>query len=166
MRHNLDPTNPSASTNDDELTSVLVRVGLWDSVLARGGLDAELDTLGLSSGQKQLFSLARAVLSVRRAGRETKGGLVLMDEATSNVDGQTDKKMQAIMREEFASSTVVVVAHRLETLDDADLVVVLDDGRVSEVKKKTQGGERGLPAGLDVSDTELDRRSTTFVVDQ
>lgn len=136
VRYNLEPTRDSVATSptDDELTSVLACVGLWDVVLARGGLDAELDMLGLSSGQKQWFSLARAVLAVRRSGKGTEGGVVLVDEATSNVDGQTDKKMQAIMKKEFSSNTVIVVAHRLETLDDANVVVVLEGGRVLEVK--------------------------------
>lgn len=59
--------------------------------------------------------------------------MLILDEPTSSVDMETDKKMQEIIREEFKSSTIIMVAHRLEGLLDFDTVVVLDKGLVAEM---------------------------------
>ncbi len=91
----------------------------------KGGLDADLSEDMLSHGQRQLFCLARAIL---RPGR-----IVVLDEATSSVDRATDALMQSVIREEFRGRTVIVIAHRLETIMDFDRVVVMDRGRIVEV---------------------------------
>jgi ATP-binding cassette subfamily C (CFTR/MRP) protein 1 len=78
----------------------------------------------LSQGQMQLFCLARAMLS--------KSRILVFDKATSNVDGETDKLMQNIVREEFGDCTIVTVAHRLDTIADSDTVAVLNEGRLVE----------------------------------
>jgi ABC-type multidrug transport system fused ATPase/permease subunit len=91
-------------------------------------LDVKMKSLPLSQGQQQLFSLARALLM-----RTSRGRLVLLDEATSNVDGETDKLMQTLIRNEFNDHTVITVAHRLETILDSDVVLVLDGGKLVEV---------------------------------
>jgi ATP-binding cassette, subfamily C (CFTR/MRP), member 1 len=94
----------------------------------------EVDPLGaplkgspLSHGQFQLFSLARALLLKDRSK------ILILDEATSNVYAKTDKLMQRIVREEFAEHTILTVAHRLETIRDADTILVMDKGKVVEV---------------------------------
>ncbi|KAJ2553378.1 hypothetical protein EV175_002965 [Coemansia sp. RSA 1933] len=90
-------------------------------------LDAEVRENGqnLSQGQRQLVSLARAL--VRRSK------LVVMDEATAAVDFDTDDRIQRTIRgHEFANSTLICVAHRLRTIIDYDRVLVLDNGRVAE----------------------------------
>lgn len=136
-RQNLDPygtTTGGAGDDDDaRLEAVLRRVGLWEAVGEAGGLGAEFDEARLSQGQRQLFSLARALLrrGVGDDGRE-EGGVVLLDEATSSVDAETDALVQRVVREDFASHTVVSVAHRLETIADFDRVVVLEKGCVAE----------------------------------
>ncbi|KAF2995600.1 hypothetical protein E8E14_000809 [Neopestalotiopsis sp. 37M] len=123
VRTNLDPLN--TVIGDDTLTDALSRVGMWETISSRGGLDADFDSLGLSHGQKQLFCLARALIS--------KSPVVLLDEATSSVDHHSDEQVQKVLREAFRDKTVLVVAHRLETIGDLDMVVVMEKGRVVEV---------------------------------
>jgi ATP-binding cassette, subfamily C (CFTR/MRP), member 1 len=90
-------------------------------------LDATMRSLPLSQGQQQLFSLARALLM-----RSSRGRVVLLDEATSNVDDETDRLIQTLVREEFREHTVITVAHRLDTIIDSDMVLVLDAGKLEE----------------------------------
>ncbi len=101
-------------------------------------LDLPMKKLPLSQGQQQLFSLARALLM-----RPLRGRVVLLDEATSNVDAETDRVMQAIVRDEFRNHTVITVAHRLDTVMDSDVVLVLSGGRLVEA---------GSPRELSVKD--------------
>jgi ABC-type multidrug transport system fused ATPase/permease subunit len=132
VRHNLDPWSSnagcpaSAPGNDDILLDVLSRVGLWDKVSANGGLGKDLSTMGFSHGQLQLFCLARAMLHQR----STKGKIVLVDEATSSVDDETDRHMQSLMKEAFDGCTVVTVAHRLNTVQGAGRLLHMEDGTV------------------------------------
>lgn len=153
-RQNLDPYGGGADGGNDgdgeaRLEAVLRRVGLWDAVAGTGGLDAIFDEAKLSQGQRQLFSLARALLR-RRPGGGGGGGVVLLDEATSSVDGETEALVQRVVREDFAGYTVVAVAHRLETIVDFDRVVVLEggcvaeEGRPGELLARPGGRFRGL----------------------
>ena len=90
-----------------------------------------------SAGQRQLFSLARALL--RRTTRaklsndENSGGILLLDEASSSVDQETEQVMQDTVRSEFKGFTVIAVAHRLEMIMDFDRVVVIDTGKIVEI---------------------------------
>ncbi|KAI8284941.1 ABC transporter atnG [Colletotrichum sp. SAR11_240] len=122
VRDNIDP---AGHTPDADLIDVLRKTRIWDALESRGGLDAEMSEAGLSAGQKQLFCLARAVLK--------HGHVVLLDEATSNVDHGTDEEVRRVVMEEFKGSTVVEVAHRLEAIVGYDVVVVMHEGRVVEV---------------------------------
>lgn len=115
---------PSRTHPDSAIIMALSKVHLWDAISARGGLDAEMKSQPLSQGQQQLFSLARAML---RTGR-----ILVLDEATSNVDAGTDLLMQRVIREEFANHTIMTVAHRLDTIVDSDVIVVLEGGQVAE----------------------------------
>jgi ABC-type multidrug transport system fused ATPase/permease subunit len=74
----------------------------------------------LSQGQKQLLCLARAILS--------RPKVLLLDEATSAVDMATDRLIQRSIREEFANTTLLVIAHRLSTVADFDRILVMKDG--------------------------------------
>jgi ABC-type multidrug transport system fused ATPase/permease subunit len=128
---NLDPLNIS---NNDDCHSALLAVGLWDLVLEKGGLPAEMSAGTLSAGQRQLLSLARVILRRRhRASQGANGGILLLDEVSSSVDQATERVMQEIIRTEFQGYTVVAVSHRLDMIMDFDRVVVMDQGSVVEI---------------------------------
>ena len=75
-------------------------------------------------GERQLFCLARALLR--------KTPILLLDEATASVDGDTDSNIQSILRNEFSSTKLFTIAHRLNTISDYDLIMVMDKGRIAE----------------------------------
>jgi ATP-binding cassette, subfamily B, multidrug efflux pump len=78
----------------------------------------------LSVGQRQLIAFARALLADRR--------VLILDEATSSIDTQTERLIQEAMQRVLAGRTALVIAHRLSTVIDADEVIVLDQGRIVE----------------------------------
>ena len=82
------------------------------------------DGVNISKGQKQLITIARAMLS--------KSSMLILDEATSNVDSRTEIKIQQAMNELMKGRTCFVIAHRLSTIQNADLILVIQNGRVSE----------------------------------
>ena len=89
----------------------------YDTILSEGGQN-------LSQGQRQLLSIARAVLADPK--------ILILDEATSSVDTRTEKHIQDAMVNLMKDRTSLIIAHRLSTIQDADFIVVLDGGRIVE----------------------------------
>ncbi|XP_023244548.1 multidrug resistance-associated protein 4-like [Centruroides sculpturatus] len=124
LRRNIDPFN---EYSDETLWKVLEEVQLKEVISKLpGGLDTHLTEGGrnFSVGERQLICMARTIL------RRNK--ILVMDEATSNIDKRTDSCLQKIIREKFKSCTVLTIAHRLHTVIDSDRVLVLDTGKLQE----------------------------------
>lgn len=89
----------------------------YDTMLEAGGAN-------ISQGQRQLLAIARAFVADPK--------ILIMDEATSNVDTRTEKVIQSAMQKIMENRTSIVIAHRLSTIRDSDLIVVMDQGRIVE----------------------------------
>ncbi|KAJ4155490.1 hypothetical protein LMH87_000731 [Akanthomyces muscarius] len=118
-----------AERKDQIVRETLVRLGIWERLPAMGGLDAILDKVGYSHGEKQLLCIARAV--VRR--RLTGSRLVLVDEATASVDSWREQIVREMMLEYFRDCTIIVIAHREETIADSNRTVHMAGGQVEYV---------------------------------
>ena len=116
----IEPAEPAAAATPENIN---VFTDLTSPISASGG--------NLSQGQRQLLCLARAIL--------TRPKVLILDEATSAVDMATDALIQRSIREEFANTTLLVVAHRLSTVADFDKILVLESG-----KEKEYGSPREL----------------------
>jgi ATP-binding cassette subfamily C (CFTR/MRP) protein 1 len=130
LRFNLDPFD---TVTDEKILMLLNEAGLSD-LLARSD-NADADERGinmkiteggknLSAGERQLICICRAILRKNR--------IVVLDEATANIDVITEQKIQRLIDAEFKGSTVVTIAHRLNTIIRSDYVLVLSRGQLVE----------------------------------
>ena len=124
LRFNLDATGEKS---DQEIWAALQMVNLEAKFKT---LPLKLDTVmskgfEISSGEKQLLCLARAILR--------KSKILVMDEATANIDSETTSRIQFIMDQVFKDSTVFTIAHRISTIIDHDRIIVLEKGQLVEI---------------------------------
>jgi ATP-binding cassette subfamily C (CFTR/MRP) protein 1 len=135
IRLNTDPLNLSTDT---AIIDALEKVNLWTTLESQGGLDADFKIDNLSQGQQQLFALARALIQ-QRAQRTA---VLLLDEAMSSVDADTERTMRDIIKEQFEGCTIVNVTHKVDAILEADLVAVMDAGALVEFGKPVDLTER------------------------
>lgn len=130
IRSNIDPLS---MYDDAKLWDALERVHFIESLQQSTDGDRPSDTLDLavsengsnfSQGQRQLLCLARSILQ--------RNKVIFLDEATSSTDNRTDARIQLAIRSEFKESTILCIAHRIRTVIDFDLILVLDKGQVAE----------------------------------
>ena len=122
IRDNIDP---SKTFSDIEITKLLHEVGLSD-FLEYKNLDYKIEDNGnnISVGEKQLLCIARALI------KKTK--IILMDEATANIDYRTESILKKNIHEDMKESTVITIAHRIKTIIDYDKILVLKEGEIEE----------------------------------
>lgn len=133
LRYNIDPTNEFSK---DEIMRVIKEIGLYE-ILNSKNIESEISNESLSAGEKQLICIARAIL------RRSK--IIMIDEATANIDNFTEEKIQAAFKLFLSSSTILAIAHRIKTIIGYDKVLVLSQGEVveygppKELVKNTKG---------------------------
>jgi ATP-binding cassette subfamily B multidrug efflux pump len=121
---------------DEEVIDAAKQANIHDFIMTlENGYDTQIsdENSVFSTGQKQLLSIARTIL--------TEPDLLILDEATSNVDTVTEERIQRAMDNVIAGRTSFVIAHRLKTILNADKIVVLKDGNIIE-----QGNHESLLA--------------------
>ncbi len=124
VEDNLRMGKPDAS--EAQLIEVLKKVNLWEFVAAAGGLQTKLSEQGsnFSGGQRQRLALARALLH--------DSPVYIFDEATSNIDVESEEMIMNVIRELAAVKTIIVISHRLTDLLEADRLYVMEQGVIKE----------------------------------
>lgn len=135
VKNNLKYGKEDASDREVEEALRLSRCGGMISGLPQG-MDTMLTGAGenISQGQRQLLAIARAFVADPK--------ILILDEATSNVDTRTEKAIQDAMQNVMKNRTSIVIAHRLSTIRDSDLIVVMDHGRIAEKGSHSELMER------------------------
>jgi len=123
LKYNIDPFN---IVEDEEIISILKKIGFEYSENDELILNRKIEQSGtnLSVGEKQLICICRAIL------RKTK--IIVMDEATANIDMNTEEKIQKALEYALNNSTVITVAHRIKTIINYDKILVLYNGEIIE----------------------------------
>ena len=134
VKNNLKYGNDSASDDEIDAAAAMSRCKEMIEMLPQG-YDTLLTGSGenISQGQRQLLAIARAFVADPK--------ILILDEATSNVDTRTEKAIQDAMHRVMQNRTSIVIAHRLSTIRDADIIVVMDHGKIVE-----SGGHKTLLA--------------------
>lgn len=148
IKENIRFAKPDAT--DEEIKAASIAADCDDFIMKlENGYDTVLseNASELSSGQKQLIAIARAMIS--------PSSILILDEATSNIDTRTEKVVQKAMLKLIKNKTAFVIAHRLSTIRTADKIVVLKDGSVLESGNHTQlMKKKGFYYNLNLSKTD------------
>ena len=128
--------NPDATFEDVKRAAEYAHIDYFIETLEKG-YDTMIneESSNISSGQKQLLTIARAYLSGRK--------MLILDEATSNVDTRTEILIQHTMDKLMKGKTSFVIAHRLSTIVNADIILVINDGQIVEQGTHSQLLEKG-----------------------
>jgi subfamily B ATP-binding cassette protein MsbA len=136
VRRNIELGRPGAT--DDEIVAAARHAHAYDFIMQRPeGFNAVIGEKGvmLSGGQRQRIAIARAVLR--------NAPILVLDEATSALDTESERAVQAALDELMKGRTTICIAHRLSTILHADLIVVLDQGRIVETGRHDDLAKRG-----------------------
>ncbi|KAF7933489.1 hypothetical protein EAE99_003374 [Botrytis elliptica] len=123
-----DALDPAGKLSDETINDALRDCALLNKINASGSLSAKLGDVNLSVGETQLFVLARTILGIEDSN---KGGVVLLDEATSSIDVDTERKIMNIVAKRLQGKTVISVLHRLEAAVEFDKILILEKGEVA-----------------------------------
>ena len=122
LKYNLDPLN---QFNNEEILDVLKKIGIEfndeNDILNK---KIEGNGINLSLGERQLICIGRAFLK--------KSKIIVMDEATANIDINTEEKIQKVLNELLKNCTVITIAHRIKTVINYDKILVLEKGEIKE----------------------------------
>jgi ABC-type multidrug transport system fused ATPase/permease subunit len=136
--------DPFGQSSDTDILAALqsVRIASMDDTVEVLNRTVEEGGSSYSVGERQLLNLARALLSRPR--------VLVLDESTASIDGETDAFIQKMLRVKFGKITQLVIAHRLDTICDSDMIVVMDAGRAVEVGSPQEllDNENGLFTAL------------------
>lgn len=134
LRENLDPQHEFITDRESQefrereasILNDLLELGFDSKKLNTKGLDFLLESGGsnLSSGERQIVSFTRALISSKK--------IVLLDEATSSMDLQTEASIQKMIKQRMSSKTILIVAHRIQTVLNCDKIAVFEKGKVAE----------------------------------
>ena len=134
LRENIDPTleygvnrySAEFKRRNTDICKKLQKVGYRDSEFEKYGLDARITENGanLSLGQRQLLSFIRILINPKR--------LMILDEATANIDMHTERMMQEAVNKDFEGNTMFIIAHRIQTVMNCDIICVMDEGKIIE----------------------------------
>ena len=131
MFENIAYGNPNATLDDVKRVAKMAKIDHFIEQLPQGYDTVLLENGGnISKGQKQLMTIARAML--------LDANMLILDEATSNVDTQTERKIQDAMIELMKDKTCFIIAHRLSTIQNADNILVVRDGDIVEQGTHTE----------------------------
>ncbi|MBI2034794.1 MAG: ABC transporter ATP-binding protein [Candidatus Levybacteria bacterium] len=128
IRENVAYGNPSTKqTSDKKIINALKLANAYDFVMKLPrGLDAQVGERGvrLSGGQKQRIQIARAILK--------NAPILILDEATSSLDAKSEKEVQVALENLMENKLVIVIAHRFSTIQNANKILVIENGKISE----------------------------------
>jgi ATP-binding cassette subfamily C (CFTR/MRP) protein 2 len=124
LRENIDIRLEDKS-RDAEITAILTKLGFANPNYLKDGLDMAIDGEGsnLSAGEKQLISFARTLLDKKQ--------IMILDEATANIDLKTEEKIQACVDQDFKDTTMLIIAHRIQTIMNCDRILILEKGKMA-----------------------------------